>query len=175
MTATLVSIVTRLPAATVLALAALAKAIVYPRSADRLWVPAPGIAAVGGRRGLLGLAVVAEMGGALLLLVAPGAVVAPTVGALIVLLTGYGLASIAKAGTCGCWGGVSLRSTSRRTLVARNLVLLGMVVGSYPTEGLADMAVLASVAPLLGYLPLLALLLMATAGATGARPVRRSM
>lgn len=170
MTAAFLPLVTRLPVATVLALAGLGKPVGFARSAERLWIPGLRNPGAGARRGLLGAAIGVELGGALLLLAAPGALAAPVAGTLILVLTSYGLASVGKVGTCGCWGGAPSRPTSRRALLGRNLTLLGLAMAGYPTPGLADGATLTHAAPILGFLPLVMLSLVS---AVGAVPVRR--
>lgn len=168
MAATVSIVLIRVPVSTVLALAAIGKAIRFPASADGLWVPRIPGAAPFVRQALLLTAVVAELITSTAFLVAPGPAATAIALPLLGVLTAYGWVSLRRTGACGCWGSPS-GATVRRHLVVRNLALAALVIAAYPTEGLAREDVLIDAAPVLGFLPLLTLvLLVATRMATAA-------
>jgi hypothetical protein len=154
----------RLPVSTVLALAAVGKAIRFPASAQELWVPwSPGAAAALSRRAVLLTAVVAELIASVAFLVAPGPMATAIVLPLLGVLTAYGWVGLRRTGKCGCWGSLS-GTTSQRHLVVRNLALGALAIAAYPTHGLIREDVLRDAAPLLGFVPLLMLVLVTATG-----------
>ena len=153
----------RLPVASVLVLAGLAKLTRNEAMTQQLWRPSHVPAKVwptviGATSGL-------EIVVAWMVLVAPAQWAISSAAGLMASVTAYGYAAISRTGTCGCFGRLQL--ANRRSLVARNtLLFLGVITGAALTP-VVDVALLSRAAPVLSLCP--AMVVLAPLFATAAR------
>lgn len=147
----------RVPLATAFVFAAAAKTLHFSASANAVWLPGRWGRSPRMKRAVVALALVAEFGTVLIVMAAPGQAVVTVVAPFILALTFYGWTAIGRTGGCGC---SKVGPTSRSQLLARNAALFALSLAAYPTMGLFSRSELASSGLLLGFAPLLTLILV---------------
>ncbi len=146
----------RLPVASALVFAGLAKLVRYPDSAAGNWRP-EAISSRFWKLIVLGMALLELALATVVMLGGQSLVILSTVGAMSVL-TAYGIISTRRTGRCGCWG-ESVPIGARRLTARNGLLTAGACAGAIalPSVGVGTIE---SAGPVAGFAPAVTLMVI---------------